>query len=299
MSDEQNKPTLVVGACIFNDEGRIFVMRSPKWSDKLTIPGGRVEINEKIEDALKREIKEETNLEIDDIEFVTNKEMINPADYLGKMRHFVGIDFKVHATNAADAKVDGREGVEHFWLMPEEIIDRTDVTEVTKTLVEKCIAKHKKGFFNRESKDCEKRKAEAEEYKIGWQRALADYQNLQKETSARRAEWAQMSEQQILEEFIPVYEHLKLAMNGEQSTSENSAWIDGVKHVLKQFADILKAHGVEEIKTVGEKFDPKYHEAVGHEATEGAGEDEIVKEISGGFKMGDRVIKAARVMVNK
>jgi molecular chaperone GrpE len=155
----------------------------------------------------------------------------------------------------------------------------------------------KKPFFHKPCKDCEKYKSEAEEYKIGWQRALADYQNLQKETSARRAEWAQMSEQQILEEFIPVYEHLKMSTSGV--ASENNPWLDGVNHVLKQFADILKAHGVEEIKTAGEKFDPKYHEAVGHEATEGAGEDEIVKEVSGGFKMGDRVIKAARVMVNK
>lgn len=155
----------------------------------------------------------------------------------------------------------------------------------------------KKSFFHKTCKNCEKLKAEAEEYKIGWQRALADYQNLQKETSARRAEWAQMSEQQILEEFIPVYEHLKMSTSGV--ASENNPWLDGVNHVLKQFADIMKAHGVEEIKTVGEKFDPKYHEAVGHEATQGAGEDEIVKEISGGFKMGERVIKAARVIVNK
>lgn len=174
--------------------------------------------------------------------------------------------------------------------MSDEPINNQPVDEIK-------IKAGKKPFFHKPCKDCEKSKAEAEEYKIGWQRALADYQNLQKETSSRRAEWAQMSEQQILEEFIPVYEHLKMSMNGV--ADESNPWIDGVKHVLKQFADILKSHGVEEIKTVGERFDPKYHEAIGHEAIEGAGEDEIVKEISGGFKMGDRVIKAARVMVNK
>lgn len=161
------------------------------------------------------------------------------------------------------------------------------------------VKAEKKSFFGKPCKNCEKLKQEAGEYKIGWQRALADYQNLQKETSARRAEWAQMSEQQILEEFIPVYEHLKMAMSNEQLISEKNPWIDGVKHVLKQFADILKSHGVEEIKTVGEKFDPKYHEAVGHEAVEGSAEDEIVREMSGGFKMRDRVIKAARVIVGK
>lgn len=157
----------------------------------------------------------------------------------------------------------------------------------------------KKSFFAKQCKSCEKLKMELEECKIGWQRALADYQNLQKETVARRAEWAQMSEQQIIEEFIPVYEHLKMSLNGVVEDGGNNPWLDGVKHVLKQFVDILKSHGVEEIKTVGEKFDPKYHEAVGHEAVEDADEDEIVREISGGFKMGDRLIKAARVVVGK
>lgn len=157
----------------------------------------------------------------------------------------------------------------------------------------------KKSFFNKPCKNCDKLKQEAGEYKVGWQRALADYQNLQKETTSRRAEWAQMSEQQILEEFIPVYEHLKMALSGTDETGGNNPWLDGVRHVLKQFADILKSHGVEEVKTVGEKFDPKYHEAVGHEAVGGVAEDEIVREMSGGFKMGDRVIKAARVIVGK
>lgn len=157
----------------------------------------------------------------------------------------------------------------------------------------------KKSLFGRQCKDCEKHKQEAEENKSRWQRALADYQNLQKETAARRAEWAKLSEQQILEEFIPVYEHLKLAISNEQLTSEKNAWLDGVKHVLKQFAGILKSHGVEEIKTVGERFDPAYHEAVGHEPAEGAGEDEIIREIASGYKMGERVIRAAKVIVNK
>lgn len=145
---------------------------------------------------------------------------------------------------------------------------------------------------------------ECEEYKNGWQRALADYQNLQKETESRRAEWARMSEQQILEEFLPVYEHLKSAMASlPLSDSENGKnleqWMEGIKNVLKQFLEVMKAHGLEEVLTVGEKFDPNLHEAVGSEAVKDAEEDEIVKEISGGYKMGERVVKAAKVIVNK
>lgn len=153
----------------------------------------------------------------------------------------------------------------------------------------------KKSFFSHDCKKCEETKKESEEYKAGWQRALADYKNLQKEISERRAEWVQMSEQQILEEFIPVYDHLKMSVMGVE---EVSPWVNGVKHVLRQFAEILKSHGVEEIKTVGEKFDPTKHEAVSEEV--GEGESGIItKEVSSGYVMGGRTIKAAKVVVNK
>ena len=72
---------------------------------------------------------------------------------------------------------------------------------------------------------------------------------------------------------------------------ENSAWVVGVKYVLKQFSDSLSARGVEEIKTVGEKFD---HNTM--EALEGDG-DVVAKEIMSGYKLNGRLIRAAKVIV--
>jgi len=157
------------------------------------------------------------------------------------------------------------------------------------------IEEKKKNIFSRECRKCEEMKKEREEYKAGWQRALADYKNLQKEISERRAEWIQMSERQILEEFIPVYDHLKMSVMG---VNEENLWVEGVKHVLRQFAEILKNHDVEEIKTVGEKFDPMKHEAVSEETGEGES-GTIIKEVSAGYTMGGRTIRAAKVVVNK
>lgn len=164
----------------------------------------------------------------------------------------------------------------------------------------------RKGLFGKVCKDCEKYKNESEEYKNGWQRALADYKNLQNEINTRRGEWAQMSETQILEEFIPVYENFKKAFyhhpevnpdNEEHKTFKN--WIDGIGFIMKQFESVLKAHGVEEIKTVSEKFDPKFHEAISEEEKEGIESHIILKELDGGYKVGDKVIKAAKVIINK
>lgn len=148
-----------------------------------------------------------------------------------------------------------------------------------------------------ELSELDKAVAEAAEYKAGWQRANADYKNLQREVMARQTEWAQISERQILEEFIPVYDHLKLAINNEQLEGKNDPWIEGVRFVLKQFAAILKNHGVEEIKTAGEMFNPALHESAGEEHGEEAGK--ILRQVSGGYKMGDRVIRPARVIICK
>ncbi len=161
----------------------------------------------------------------------------------------------------------------------------------------------KKSFFGRKCKNCIKIKQEAEEFKNNWQRALADYKNLQRETSERRGEWARMSERQILEDFIPVYENFKKAFSHHPELSDEQKqiknWTDGIGYIMKQFWAVLKDHNIEEIKTVGEKFDPAFHEAVEEEVVEGKEPGVVIKEIDGGYKMGDKVIKAAKVTVAK
>lgn len=157
----------------------------------------------------------------------------------------------------------------------------------------------KQGLFKK-CKNCEKLKNECEEYKVGWQRALADYKNLQKEISEQRGQWAKMSELQILEEFIPVYDNFKKAFASKDSKDvEADSWAMGISFIMKQFGEVLKLHNVIDIKTVGEKFDPKFHEAVGEESLEEKEQGEILKEIDSGYLIGDKVVKVARVIISK
>jgi len=312
MSDLQHNetkfPRVTVGAYIQDKEGKIFLIRSPKWGNRLIGPGGHVEYGEKSEDAIKREVKEETNLDITDIKLLGHIELIEDPDFTLAKKHFVGLSYRAKIANDDfEIKLDEREASEFTWLLPQEIIERNDVPARIKEIVKKHFLKEKKSFFNnKECKDCEKNKVEAEEYKNNWQRALADYKNLQKETSARRGEWAQMSEAQILEDFIPVYDNFKTAFyhhpilqpdNEEHKQIKN--WVDGIGFIMKQFGDVMKAHGLEEIKTVGEKFDPALHEAMGQEEIEDKEAGVIIKELVGGYKMGSNVVKVAKVIVAK
>ncbi len=185
----------------------------------------------------------------------------------------------------------------------EENINDEPVIENEK---EESEPKEKTGFFNRKCKNCEESENKAQEYKKDWQRALADYKNLQKETSERRGEWAQMSKTMILEDFIPVYDNFKAAFFHHPALSADNeehkqmkSWTDGIGYIMKQFGDVLKNHGIEEIKTVGEKFDPTIHESVGEEEMEEKESGMIVREVSGGYKMGDKIVKVARVIIAK
>lgn len=143
------------------------------------------------------------------------------------------------------------------------------------------------------------------EYKAGWQRAAADYQNLQKEMAGQRGEWAEWSEMEIIREFIPIYDNFKKAFATDFENTDNTDrlkkwqnWKQGIEFIKKQFGEVLKSHGVEEIKTVGEQFDPERHEIVGEE--EAGAEVEagmIMKELEGGYWKKGKILKVAKVVV--
>ena len=150
---------------------------------------------------------------------------------------------------------------------------------------------------------------ENETLRTGWPRAVADYQNLQREVAEQKKDWAAWSELRVLEEFIPVYDNFKKAFVSvpnvvEESQTESSDgkkwlnWSQGIGYIMKQFGDILKAHQIEEIKTVGEMFDPRMHDSVGEEVSE-MPEHTIIREIDGGYIMKGKVVKVAKVIVAK
>lgn len=143
---------------------------------------------------------------------------------------------------------------------------------------------------------------ENEELRAGWQRAVADYQNLLREVDGQKREWAVWSELRVLEEFIPVYDNFKKAFNHQPENGEDKKWLNwaqGIGYIMKQFGDILKAHQIEEIKTIGHMFDPSIHETVAEEVSVDSPEHTIIREIEGGYIMKGKVVKVAKVVVAK
>jgi len=115
---EQLFPEPTVGALIFNPEDKLFLMKSHKWGGRYVIPGGHIELGESAHDALKREIKEETGLDIFDIEFIGIQDFIfDPAFW--KKRHFVFLDYACK-TNSSEVKLNS-EGQEFGWFSLDDV----------------------------------------------------------------------------------------------------------------------------------------------------------------------------------
>ena len=149
--------------------------------------------------------------------------------------------------------------------------------------------------MNEENKteDIEIIKKQAEEYLNGWKRAKADYLNLKKEMEAQNKEIKEWLSKIFL---LPILD----IMDNFDRAGTLDAGIEGIK---KQFEDFLKANGVEEMKVVGEKFDPLKHEAI--ESVEGgppaqAGESgRIIEEVRRGYLVNGEVLRPAKVKVYK
>lgn len=122
-------------------------------------------------------------------------------------------------------------------------------------------------------------------------RALADYHNLSKNIVREKADIVKYSLEGFFLEILPIFQHLQMAIKSLDVEEQKNPWVEGVRHVIKQFQEVFKNNGLEEIKVVGEKFDYNLMEAI-------EGDGEIVeKEVSPGYKLKGKVIMPARVVL--
>ncbi len=116
---EQQYPEPTVGAFIFNAEGKLFLMSSHKWKGKWVVPGGHIELGERMEDAPRREVKEETNLDIRDIEFICFQEFIYDERFW-RRSHFIFFDYACR-TDSTEVKLN-EEAEEYLWVTLDEAL---------------------------------------------------------------------------------------------------------------------------------------------------------------------------------
>ncbi len=137
-------------------------------------------------------------------------------------------------------------------------------------------------------------KEEYDELDDRYKRILAEFENFKKRSGKEREGLYNSILSDVVEVILPVLDNLENAAKVETKDEE---YKKGVELVLKQFRDVLSSKGIEEIKTVGETFDPELHEAVSSIQDENLGVQEIAQEYRKGYKIGNRVIRHSMVVV--
>ena len=140
-------------------------------------------------------------------------------------------------------------------------------------------------------------KAEAEDYKERWIRVSADFQNFRKRVMQERVEAYNKGKEDAVLAVLPVLDNMERALSSLTETSDLNAFKRGLELIVKLFQEALRRLDVEPIRTEGQKFDPYYHEAFERVEREDVEEGLIVGEVERGYKMGDKVIRPAKVYV--
>lgn len=147
-----------------------------------------------------------------------------------------------------------------------------------------------------EKNDCiiDPKQQEIDDLNDRYKRVLAEFENFKKRSGKERETLYNSILSDIVEVFLPVVDNLENALKVETQDVE---YKKGVELVLKQFKNILKSKGVEEIPALGETFDPVLHEAVSSIQDPEKNAKEIVQEYRKGYKIGSKVIRHSMVVV--
>lgn len=147
----------------------------------------------------------------------------------------------------------------------------------------------------------EEAQAEAARLKDQLLRTAADFDNFRKRSRREISDAERKGRDDLLKELLPVFDNLEraTALGSAVEGSDMRGILDGIELVSRQFRDTLQRLGVERIQTVGEAFDPAYHEAIQQLETNDFPPGAVAHEVQSGYRQGERVIRPAIVVVAK
>lgn len=142
-------------------------------------------------------------------------------------------------------------------------------------------------------------RAEAGRMKEQWMRTAADFDNFRKRSRRELEDTRKAGREDLLKELLPVFDNLERALQSAQRATDVKGVAEGLQMVLRQYLDTLARGGISKVPSVGAQFDPAHHEAIQQIETDEHAPGTVVAEVQPGYAQGDRLIRAAMVVVAK
>lgn len=127
-------------------------------------------------------------------------------------------------------------------------------------------------------------------------RARAEFDNYRKRMARESDQQRKTAAQGLMRSLLPIVDNLERALG--HANDANDGFVKGVEMIVKQFADVLAAQGLEVIPAVGEAFDPNIHEALTHMPSDQYPVDTVMEEFQRGYRIGDFVLRPSQVVVS-
>lgn len=140
--------------------------------------------------------------------------------------------------------------------------------------------------------------AEVEEHKQRLLRTQADYDNFRRRTQKEKEELGKYASAKLITELLPVVDNFERALNTTSDNAEVASYAKGVEMILRQFEGVLQAEGLTAMETVGQPFNPEYHQAIMQVESEDHEEGIVVEELQKGYLLKDKVLRPAMVKVS-
>jgi molecular chaperone GrpE len=137
-------------------------------------------------------------------------------------------------------------------------------------------------------------KKRAEEYLANWQRAQADFINYKRRIEQERQDFIRSANTETVLALLPVLDDLERALAAVPARIAKNEWVEGIRLLERKFKASLEGQGVKPIESVGEHFDPNYHDALRQDKGK---EGIVIEEFQKGYMLGDRVLRHAKVVV--
>lgn len=155
--------------------------------------------------------------------------------------------------------------------------------------------------YTKEELELDALRAERDDLKDRWMRALADAENARKRSDRDRREAENYGGSKLARDLLPVYDNLKRGLEAatDEQREVSAALIEGVELTMREVVNVFKKHGIEPISPeVGERFDPQNHEAMFEAPVPGTKAGDIIQVMTEGFMLHDRLLRPAQVGVS-
>ncbi|RKN79083.1 nucleotide exchange factor GrpE [Paenibacillus ginsengarvi] len=149
-----------------------------------------------------------------------------------------------------------------------------------------------------ERRELEEQRKLADEHYQRYLRTQADFDNFRRRSRQEKEDFAKYASGKLIEQLLPIVDNFERAIAVSKDNSDHEALLKGVDMIFRQFDAVLAAEGLQRIESVGQPFNPEFHQAIMQVESEEHEEGTVVEEVQKGYMLKDKVLRPSMVKVS-